>query len=145
SFGVGGPTRGVMKRSTESQWTIPVRLALVALALAACGTPPMGGGGDASPDSPTPDGGPPPPPTTTCTPDPAQLAERRECRADDHCPCGAHCVLGECVADCGPGMPACANGQRCDMFGRCRAQNDTALVPTEATAAEAELRFEPTL
>lgn len=62
-----------------------------------------------------------------CTPDPQLIAEARSCRADDQCPCGAHCELGECVATC-DAAHACDDGQRCDSFGRCRDSSDTAKI-----------------
>lgn len=76
-----------------------------------------------------------------CTPDPTLIAERRACRADDQCPCGAHCTLGECVADCGA-KTACGAGQTCDTFGRCRAANDTSKVAPLAAADQGSVRVE---
>jgi hypothetical protein len=64
--------------------------------------------------------------SSTCTPDPALIGAHRECRADDQCPCGSHCGLGQCIAECGQGTE-CASGQRCDSFGRCR--GDSAKTP----------------
>src|SRR6185437_9690435 len=71
----------------------------------------------------------------TCTPDPALIAQARECRADDQCPCGAHCALGRCSADCSSASD-CAAGQRCDQFGRCRASSDTGTVAPVSAAAD---------
>jgi hypothetical protein len=68
------------------------------------------------------DGGRDGPPASTCTRDPALVAEAWNCRLDDHCPCGAHCELGRCVAACA--ADADCPGGRCDLFGRCRAAGD---------------------
>jgi hypothetical protein len=54
-----------------------------------------------------------------CEPDQALIDEARECRRDDHCPCGSHCSLGQCTAAC-TSTDDCADGQTCDSFGRCR-------------------------
>lgn len=103
------------------------RLLPILLAFAACPPPPSGMDGGAENDAgmEEADSGTPMP---TCTPDRATIAARRACVSDDQCPCGAHCELGECVATCGDGLPACASGQTCDRFGRCRAASDVTLV-----------------
>lgn len=95
----------------------------LSLSLFACGDP----------TSPEADAGIPDVETepTTCTVDPTLIAQRRACLADDQCPCGAHCELGECVASCGEGLPACSTGRSCDSFGRCRASDDTRLNTAE--------------
>ncbi|MBN1774103.1 MAG: hypothetical protein JXB32_22785 [Deltaproteobacteria bacterium] len=63
-----------------------------------------------------------------CTRDLALISEHRPCRADDDCPCGAACLLGQCEADC-LSNGDCASGEYCDMFGRCRASADDAPIP----------------
>ena len=81
------------------------------------------------------------PGTTTgalsCTPDPALIAEHRACRGDDDCPCGAGCVLGECVAACSADAD-CAGGW-CDQFGRCRAAADRSRIAGLAPVASGNL------
>ncbi len=62
-----------------------------------------------------------------CTPNPETIAQHRECMTDDTCPCGAHCDLGQCVASCGTGLPACS--QTCDPFGRCGVPGPDGRVP----------------
>lgn len=85
---------------------------LLAVCAVACGPAPSGGdGGDAGNDGAQ---------GATCTVDPALVRAASACRADDHCPCGAHCELGRCVAQCGPSLGECPSGQRCDRFGYCR-------------------------
>ncbi|HCF60720.1 MAG TPA: hypothetical protein DFS52_22310, partial [Myxococcales bacterium] len=54
---------------------------------------------------------------SSCTRDSALIAEARSCRLDEHCPCGAHCELGRCMASCASDSD-CVEG-RCDLFGRC--------------------------
>ena len=99
--------------------------------LTACG----GGGGP----TPTGDGGTDVPPVMDCVPDPALVAARKSCRADDTCPCGTHCSYGLCEATC-TGDAECTEGQRCDRFGRCRGVDETALVPLpKASTTEGEL------
>lgn len=77
--------------------------------------------------------------TTTCVVNPTLIAARRRCLTDDHCPCGAHCEYGRCEATCGAGLPACAAGQRCDRFGRCRAMADQTLVPATVPGATSRI------
>ena len=75
----------------------------------------------------------------TCTPDPALIAARRDCRADDQCPCGSHCALGRCVAECGADE-RCGPGQRCDSFGRCRGDGEgTPPIEPSSWASKIEL------
>jgi hypothetical protein len=59
-----------------------------------------------------------------CRPDAKLIAEERACRADDQCPCGAHCELGKCSAECSQNSD-CQDGGRCDSFGRCRSPGDS--------------------
>jgi hypothetical protein len=59
-----------------------------------------------------------------CRPDVKLIAEQRVCRADDQCPCGAHCELGKCMAEC-TANGDCQDGARCDSFGRCRSASDS--------------------
>lgn len=101
--------------------------ALLALGAARCGPTPSGAdGGDASTDGPV---------SATCEVNPALVREARACRTDDQCPCGAHCELGRCVAQCGPTLGECAAGQSCDRFGYCRAPSAPAYGrPTPSTA-----------
>ncbi|MGK0361172.1 MAG: hypothetical protein ACI9U2_003490, partial [Bradymonadia bacterium] len=54
-----------------------------------------------------------------CVRDAAQIAERRDCRIDLDCPCGAHCLLGLCESQCAVDGD-CAEGEGCDSSGRCR-------------------------
>ncbi len=75
-----------------------------------------------------------------CPVDPALVAERADCLADDQCPCGTHCDLGICEAACTVSAD-CAEGERCDGFGRCRAAGETALVPAPLESrAEADVQ-----
>ena len=83
-----------------------------------------------------------------CVPNEALIAARRECRADDQCPCGAHCELGQCIASCGAST-ACASGTTCDTFGRCVAPGTpvtqravSAAAPGTATVRDPLVRFE---
>lgn len=105
-----------------------------AVFLAACPPPvggPDGGGVDAG------DAGA----SAACTPDVAAIAARRECVSDDQCPCGSHCELGVCVATCSQ-TAACASGQACDRFGRCRAADDQTLMGTVPATTVGALRVE---
>lgn len=68
-----------------------------------------------------------------CVVDLDRIEERRACISDDHCPCGSHCDLGVCVAECQQDSD-CGDGQRCDTFGRCRAAWDTGIVPAPTGA-----------
>lgn len=79
------------------------------LLVAGC-TPPLKGGGDT--DAGTA------PAYYTCTVDPALVALKMACRADDGCPCGTHCQLGTCTASCQTSSD-CSTGSACDGFGRC--------------------------
>jgi hypothetical protein len=83
--------------------------------------------GDVDDDGPS-DGEPDGAPRVGCVRDPALIAERRACRVDDDCPCGAGCTLGECVASCTTDGD-CAGGGWCDQFGACRAAADLSRVP----------------
>ncbi len=102
--------------------------ALLAACAGACAPAPSGGdgGNDGATDGPV---------SATCAVDPARVREARACRSDDQCPCGAHCELGRCVAQCGPTLGECAAGQTCDRFGYCRASDAPAYGrPTAAPA-----------
>ena len=44
------------------------------------------------------------------------------CYEDLNCPCGTHCDLGECVAQCRE-TSECDDGQVCDSFGRCQSED----------------------
>lgn len=113
-----------------------VRLAfLLAFALALVGV----GCGDDQPKRQRPAGGNT---NELCVRDPALIAEARACVADDHCPCGSHCELGECVATCLKDTE-CGAGATCDAFGRCRAAGDTGLLPPPAPTAEGDLTVFP--
>jgi hypothetical protein len=90
------------------------------------------------PDTPAPED------SVACTPNPTLVASRRRCLADDACPCGTHCELGECVPRCGAGMPDCGAGQRCDSFGRCRAMGEVELAPPAAPVREGRVQFDRT-
>jgi len=63
-----------------------------------------------------------------CTRNAEKIAEARDCRADDHCPCGSHCELGQCIATCSTAND-CSDDQYCDDFGSCRALSDSEIVP----------------
>jgi hypothetical protein len=54
-----------------------------------------------------------------CSPDPERLNGVHRCQVDEQCPCGAHCALGRCIYECLDGVQACADGERCSLFGRC--------------------------
>ncbi len=95
---------------------------------------------DAGPDagsSPGPDAGPDAGAGPICSPSADLVAAGLACHADDDCPCGAHCTLGRCAADCQTALD-CDAGY-CDIFGRCRALDDTSIIPalepqTQSTA-----------
>jgi hypothetical protein len=85
------------------------------------------------------------PPSTDaarCTRDDRLLEQKRACRFDEDCPCGAHCALGQCVAACRDDG-ACPAGSRCDTFGRCRPSSDRSLVASLAPRVEGELSVSP--
>ncbi len=82
--------------------------------------------------------GPSNPEESTCVRDNAQIDERAACVTDEHCPCGAHCSLGECVADCRSNSD-CDGGERCDLFGYCRDENDTTRIPEFAPVEQGTL------
>lgn len=75
-------------------------------------------------------------PQTQCVVDPALIQARRACALDLSCPCGTHCELGVCVAECGAGLFECFHGETCDNFGRCQgsAAQNAALVVAAPTA-----------
>ncbi len=56
--------------------------------------------------------------TYDCDPVTETLESLPRCSADEQCPCGAHCALGQCAVDC-QSDGDCADGSRCDAFGRC--------------------------
>ncbi len=99
---------------TDERWTrARLALALVGLLSAACG-------GSGQPGTWMRVG--------TCERDPAQIAEQRACVGDDDCPCGAHCSLGQCLAQCMADSD-CGSDEVCDDFGRCRGRDAVSLVP----------------
>src|SRR5512140_1511176 len=104
----------IRKRSTTLSPRSRAALVAAAATLAACtsstGTAPGGGG------------------TTQCSRDDKLLDAKQACRADDDCPCGAHCALGQCVAEC-RADDACGTAAYCDRFGRCRPKDDTSPTP----------------
>ncbi len=77
-------------------------------------------------------------PEAACTPDATLIAAGRACRSDDSCPCGSHCALGQCVAACAVDDD-CGDGERCDRFGRCRANVSTTLLPPAPEEAPARV------
>jgi hypothetical protein len=79
-----------------------------------------------------------------CTRDDALLDERKVCRADDDCPCGAHCTLGQCTSDCRANS-ACPSDTRCDDFGRCRSNAEDTVIPPLSPAVEGALAVTPRL
>ncbi|MEW5852999.1 MAG: hypothetical protein AB2A00_29720 [Myxococcota bacterium] len=99
---------------------------------------PDAGQGDAGQD----DGGAPA--LSRCIPDPVLVASGAGCVSDGDCPCGTHCVLGECLADCTEQAP-CGAGNVCDQFGRCRAATDSEIVVTAQPEFEAPWRVWPLL
>jgi hypothetical protein len=114
----------------------------VLLACAACPPAPMTDGGVTDLDAGLiEDAGVP---VATCTPNSTAIAEKRACISDDQCPCGAHCDLGQCVASCGDGQPACAANQTCDRFGRCRNASDLTLVGEVAPRTPTALSIDRT-
>lgn len=114
----------------------------VLLACAACPPAPMTDGGVTDLDAGLiEDAGVP---VATCTPNSTAIAEKRACISDDQCPCGAHCDLGQCVASCGAGQPACAANQTCDRFGRCRNASDLTLVGEVAPRTPTALSIDRT-
>lgn len=68
------------------------------------------------------------PPARSCERDVAAIEARPDCDTDDDCPCGAHCSLGICEAEC-TADAECGDGRVCDSFGRCRGAGETSLVP----------------
>lgn len=99
-----------IRRARSGPWTL---LGLLGVTTAAGCAPADNRGNDGGDSAVRSDGA-----ARACTPDPARIAARRECRADDQCPCGAHCALGQCVAQCASSAD-CTAGQTCDVFGRC--------------------------
>jgi hypothetical protein len=95
-------------RGRAPQWST-----LVLAFLAGCG------GGKAAPSGTEPGGASAAAELAlSCVRDPALLAQRSDCRADEQCPCGAACVQGVCTAGCASAAD-CADGESCDNFGRC--------------------------
>lgn len=88
----------------------------------------------------TPDSGEPPAPV--CTRDPATLDARAACLGQEHCGCGTHCALGECVYDCTTDTECGAN-ERCDELGYCRDRADPTLALPLPELASRGLRIEP--
>lgn len=76
----------------------------------------------------------------TCTPDGALIAEARECRRDDQCPCASYCTLGRCAADCASSSD-CESGQSCDSFGRCQAAGSEGIVTPRNSAGQGQPRI----
>lgn len=70
-----------------------------------------------------------------CERDADAIAASKDCLDDDQCPCGAHCVLGRCEAECMADSD-CGDG-RCDAFGRCRGAAESAIVPVVGNSAAA--------
>ncbi|MBK6687424.1 MAG: hypothetical protein IPG45_23335 [Deltaproteobacteria bacterium] len=107
-----------------------------------CGSDPAGPDNPDTPDTGvvTPDSGEPPAPV--CTRDPATLDARAACLGQEHCGCGTHCALGECVYDCTTDTE-CGAAERCDELGYCRDRADPTLsLPLPAQASRG-LRVEP--
>ncbi len=77
-----------------------------------------------------------------CTPDLAVLQTPRECYRDDDCACGAHCDMGACNPGCTTGT-ACAAGEWCDVFGRCRLDRDDQLLAAIKPQRQARLTVAP--
>lgn len=65
----------------------------------------------------------------------------RRCRTDDDCGCLSHCSLGACVSECEIAAD-CADGERCDPFGRCRPAAARDLVPLAAEQSGGAVRVE---
>jgi hypothetical protein len=100
-------------------------LGLATLLLGACGGDDPGGGGAIE----------------SCQRDLARIAARERCLQDDHCPCGAHCTLGRCEADCL--VNAQCGAGRCDAFGRCRQAADPDSLPQLVPRVVGELATSP--
>jgi len=84
----------------------------------------------------------PEPQVEACTPAANRVNAKEKCRADEHCPCGTACLLGECAATCRADGD-CGEGMRCDRFGRCRAAKDVAFIPPLAPQPEGRLAIFP--
>lgn len=100
-----------------------------------------GEGGDAGSGGSAGEGGSGGEPGLRCVVDPEQIAEKRDCVMDDHCPCGSHCELGQCTATCLSDAD-CASGESCDLFGRCRTLDGDG-VPVPLAPVPGDFTLEP--
>jgi hypothetical protein len=64
-----------------------------------------------------------------CSKDPQRMRDKASCAGDENCPCGSYCWLGQCHFECLDGERPCADGQRCGLYGRCVAAEDTEEIP----------------
>lgn len=106
---------------------------LLLMSLAALGCDDGGGGDDL--DGRVGDGGivDAEPPSPECVRVPEQIAAGVACLDDVGCPCGTHCVVGVCEAECTTNDD-CADG-RCDRFGRCTTTDGPPAVHGRITVA----------
>lgn len=81
-----------------------------------------------------------PPTALRCEPDAALIDEGRACRIDDQCPCGSHCTLGRCAAQCKVSSE-CGDEQACDVFGRCRGGDTESVVAPRNAPSEGRPRI----
>jgi len=61
-----------------------------------------------------------------CERDLERINDPRPCSQNEDCPCGTHCLSGLCAYECLEDIDC--DGW-CDYFGRCRAADDTDLIP----------------
>lgn len=116
-----------------------IRCGIVIVVLATVG---CGGGADQNPgQSGEPDAGADT--GMSCTRDPELIAQQPACQFDDECPCGTHCELGRCTAQCATAND-CAVGEVCDDFGRCRASGDAAMLPLPDPQGQGSLAVDRT-
>lgn len=80
-------------------------------------------------------------PSYGCVRDEMLLAADFDCRRDDDCPCGAHCVLGRCAADCANDGDCTAG--TCDEFGRCRTDDAPPFLGLLSREVRGRLQVEP--
>ncbi|MDE0881957.1 MAG: hypothetical protein OSB21_05135, partial [Myxococcota bacterium] len=64
-----------------------------------------------------------------CSKDPQRMRDKASCAGDENCPCGSYCWLGQCHFECLDGERPCAEDQRCGLYGRCVAAEDSEEIP----------------
>ncbi|MCP4502715.1 MAG: hypothetical protein GY822_22445 [Deltaproteobacteria bacterium] len=72
-----------------------------------------------------------------CVKDADLIAARSICTANDDCPCGTFCALGECVADCLADVD-CDDGS-CNLMGHCSTSTDERRTPNLSPSQEGVL------